>query len=62
MRNQRLIIVIILSLFFGISTAQDKFESYKDIKKIPDGMNLIYDNDQTRAISRSAWILSYLLG
>ena len=50
MRNQRLIIVIILSLFFSMSTAQDKFKSYKDIKKIPDGMNLIHDNNQIRAI------------
>ena len=50
MRNQRLIIVIILSLFFSVSTAQDKFKSYKDVKKIPDGMNLIHDNNQTRAI------------
>ena len=50
MRNQRLIIVIILSLFLSKSIAQDQFKSYKDIKKIPDGMNLIHDNNQTRAI------------
>ena len=50
MRNQRLIIVIILSLFLSTSIAQDKFNSYKDVKKIPDGMNLIHDNNQTRAI------------
>ena len=50
MRNQRLIIVIILSLFFSISTAQDKFNSYRELKKIPNGMNIIHDNNKTRAI------------
>ena len=50
MRNQRLIIVIILSLFLTKSIAQDQFKSYRDVKKIPDGMNLIHDNNQTRAI------------
>ena len=50
MRNQRLIILIILSLFFSTSTAQDKFDSYKDLKKIPNGMNIIHENDRTKAI------------
>ena len=50
MRNQRLIIVIILSLSFSISTAQDKFNSYRELKKIPNGMNIIHDNNKTRAI------------
>ena len=44
MRNQRLIIVIILSLFLSTSIAQDKFKSYKDVKKIPNGMNIIHEN------------------
>tara|TARA_Y100000389_G_scaffold191535_1_gene217865 strand:- start:1201 stop:1959 length:759 start_codon:yes stop_codon:yes gene_type:complete len=50
MRNQRLIIVIILSLLFNTSIAQNKYKSYKDIKKIPNGINIIHDNDKTTAI------------
>jgi hypothetical protein len=50
MRNQRLIILIISSLFFSAFTAQDKFDSYKDLKKIPNGMNIIHENDRTKAI------------
>ena len=50
MRNQRLIIVIILSLFLSTSIAQDKFKSYKDVKKIPNGMNIIHENNRTKAL------------
>ena len=49
MRNQRLItLFVILSL--SISTAQEQFESHKDIEKIPNGMNIIHTNDRTQAI------------
>ena len=50
MRNQRLIIVIILSLFLSTSIAQNKFKSYKDVKKIPNGMNIIHENNRTKAL------------
>ena len=49
MRNQRLITLFII-LFLSILTAQEQFESYKDIEKIPNGMNIIYDNARTQAI------------
>ena len=40
MRNQRLITLFVI-LFLSISNAQEQFESYKDIEKIPNGMNII---------------------
>ena len=49
MRNQRLITLFVI-LFLSISNAQEQFESYKDIEKIPNGMNIIYDNARTQAI------------
>ena len=49
MRNQRLITLFVI-LFLSISNAQEQFESYKDIEKIPNGMNIIHDNARTQAI------------
>ena len=49
MRNQRLITLFII-LFLSILTAQEQFESYKDIEKIPNGMNIINENGKTQAI------------
>ncbi|MEC7822420.1 MAG: hypothetical protein VYA20_01550 [Candidatus Neomarinimicrobiota bacterium] len=49
MRNQRLITFFII-LFLSVSNAQDRFKSHKEIERIPDGINIIHDNNKTQAI------------
>ena len=49
MRNQRLITLFVI-LFLSISIGQERFNSHKDLEKIPNGMNIIHDNARTQAI------------
>ncbi|MED5268925.1 MAG: hypothetical protein VYE63_01845, partial [Candidatus Neomarinimicrobiota bacterium] len=34
----------------SVSNAQDRFKSHKEIERIPDGINIIHDNNKTQAI------------
>tara|TARA_Y100001970_G_scaffold106563_1_gene133542 strand:+ start:2358 stop:3104 length:747 start_codon:yes stop_codon:yes gene_type:complete len=49
MRNQRLITFFII-LFFGVLIPQERFKSHKDLEKIPNGINIIHNNNTTQAI------------
>jgi len=37
-------------LLLGISIAQERFDSHKDLEKISNGMHIIHDNDKNQAI------------
>ena len=50
MFNRTLTTILAFTCLFSISNGDDKYASFKDLKKIPDGMNVVHNGEGTTAV------------
>ena len=50
MFNRTLTTILAFTCLFSFSNGDDKYVSFKDLKKIPDGMNIVHNGEGATAV------------